>query len=186
MGDRAAEQYRTLDEFFAGVERRAYRMAWLASGHREDALDIVQDAMIRLTERYADRDPAEWGPLFHRVLQTRITDWHRRHAVRSRFRGFLRRFGGEEEAGEDPIEQVPDRPHSQPDAEQGRDESFAALESAIRALPLRQQQAFLLRAWEQLSTAETAAAMGCSEGSVKTHYSRACAALRGQLEEHRP
>jgi RNA polymerase sigma-70 factor (ECF subfamily) len=171
-----------LDRFLAGVERRALRIAEFGAGNREDALDIVQDAMLKLAERYADRPEPEWGPLFHRILQSRIADFHRREAVRRRWRVWFR--GGDEERG-DPLENQPAPAAVEPERRSDADTMAETLERVLTDLPRRQQQAFLLRTWEGMSVAETAAAMGCSEGSVKTHLSRAMHALREQLEEHR-
>jgi RNA polymerase sigma-70 factor (ECF subfamily) len=171
-----------LDRFLAGVERRALRIAEFGAGNREDALDIVQDAMLKLAERYADRPELEWGPLFHRILQSRIADFHRREAVRRRWRVWFR--GGDEERG-DPLENQPAPAAVGPERRSDADTMAETLEQVLTDLPRRQQQAFLLRTWEGMSVAETAAAMGCSEGSVKTHLSRAMHALREQLEEHR-
>ncbi len=161
-------------------------MAELATGNREDALDLVQDAMLGLVKSYLHRDEQEWGPLFYRILQNRIRDRYRRNRVRDRFRAWLG-FGvepGSTEEPPDPLQQLPDT--GQPDAVDAlvQADAIDRLQAALQLLPLRQQQAFLLRAWEGLDTAATAFAMGCSEGSVKSHYSRAIHRLRGMLEEH--
>ncbi len=172
-----------MDRFLAGVERRAFRMAQIAIGDPDEALDVVQDAMHKLVQRYRTRDEAEWGPLFHRILQSRIRDWYRRTNVRKRWLGW---FGSpaQDPAGdpEDPLEQIPDSNSPDPAREVDERRLGKALEGALRHLPLRQQQAFLLRVWEELDVAETARAMGCSEGSVKTHYSRAVHTLRERLQ----
>lgn len=173
-----------LDRFLAGVERRALYMARIATGSGDEALDLVQDAMLALVRAYRRHDAAEWGPLFHRILQRRIRDWHRRRAVRERVRGWFGRRGDErDDDAPDWTEAVPD-PGPGPDGLVAGGRTVAALEQALAALPLRQQQAFLLRMWEGLDVKQTARAMGCSEGSVKTHLSRAVAALRARLGEH--
>lgn len=162
------------------MERRAFHLARIATGNEDDALEIVQEAMFRLAQRYAQKDVAEWPALFHRILQSQIRDWYRRSVVRNRLRVW---FGSSDAEGDDPIEQQPGRAAHGP-AEQLQSGRFGEqLERALRALPNRQQQAFLLRAWEGLSVEETAQAMGCSAGSVKTHYSRAIKVLRERLEE---
>jgi RNA polymerase sigma-70 factor (ECF subfamily) len=166
------------------VERKAFRMAALAVRDRDEALDIVQDAMLAFVSRYAARPEPEWAPLFYRVLQSRVTDWHRRASVRNRFREWFS-WWDSDDGREDPLEQLPDEQAMLADRKLQNDELAASLERALAALPLRQQQAFLMRAWEGLDTRQTAIAMGCSEGSVKTHFSRAVHALRGLLEEHR-
>lgn len=171
-----------LNRFLAGVEGRAFRIAWFATGNRDDALELVQDAMLMLVRCYAGRAPAEWSPLFHTILQSRIRDWYRRDKVRSRLRVW---FGRNEEDEDDPLEAVPADRSGEPERQMDGQQTLSAIERAVRALPLRQQQAFLLRAWEGLDTAQTATAMGISEGSVKTHYSRAVQALREQLEAYR-
>jgi len=183
VGSDASRSSETLNGFLAGVERRAFRMARLATGSRDDALDIVQDAMLALARRYGDRAPAEWGPLFHRILQSRIRDWYRRQQVRRRVFGWL---GASDDEQGDPLDAVADDRSVGPAGEHAQTRFSEALERALRSLPLRQQQAFLLRAWEGLDVAETARAMGITQGSVKTHYSRAVHALRGKLEEHAP
>jgi RNA polymerase sigma-70 factor (ECF subfamily) len=177
-----------MEEFLASVERRAFRMAQISAGNSEDALDIVQDTMFTWVRKYSEKPGEEWRPLFFRILQNKIRDWHRRKNVQKRWRIWLQpwRKPDEEEAVERPIEHLAD-----PAIRDMRDQmvlghSMKALETSLAALPLRQQQAFLLRAWEEMNVRETAAVMGCSEGSVKTHYSRAIHALRNLLEDHRP
>ncbi|MEW6645776.1 MAG: RNA polymerase sigma factor [Pseudomonadota bacterium] len=169
-----------MNRFLAGVEGRAFRIAWFATGNRDDALELVQEAMLALVQRYAERPAVEWPPLFHTILQSRIRDWYRRSRVRSRLFGW---FGGRRDEEDDALESVPAAARDEPEQRLAGQQTLNAIERAVRRLPLRQQQAFLLRAWEGLDTAQTAAAMGISEGSVKTHYSRALQALRGELEE---
>lgn len=177
----ALDTSQALNRFLAGVEKRAFRMAQIATGNRDDALDIVQDAMLKLAQRYANRGAEEWGPLFHTILTSRINDFHRRNAVRNRFRVFLRRPADPDDDGEDLIDRAPGHAGDEPDRRLDGSRSMAALYQALRALPARQQQAFLLRTWEGYGVAETAKVMGCSEGSVKTHYSRAVHTLRDKL-----
>lgn len=155
-------------------------MAEIATGNRDDALDIVQDAMMKLAGKYAMRSPEEWPPLFHRVLQSRIRDWHRRQLVKRRVFGLFR-AAGEDVADTRPWEHYPERAAAEPDRRLHSERFIDDLLPAVRGLPRRQQQVFLLRLWEGLDVRQTAAAMGCSPGSVKTHYSRALAALREKL-----
>jgi len=180
------DQARELDRFLKDVERRAFRMAEIALRNADDALDVVQEAMIQLAQSYGARPPAEWKPLFYRILQNRIHDWQRRRRTRSKFIAWW--TGGvadEDDDSPDPIENAASL-EAGPARKLENDEAMAALDAALGALPKRQQQAFLLRSLEGLDVAETAAAMGCSEGSVKTHYFRALQSLRGQLGEHWP
>ena len=170
----------SLDQFLAGVERRAFRLAELALGQREDALDAVQDSMVKLMQ-YRRRPASEWAPLFWSILRRQLTDRHRRNAVRKRVLGF---FGRSDELREDPIETWPD-PQADPARQFAEQSAWRALGRALRALPARQRECFLLRELQGLNVAETAAAMGCSEGSVKTHLSRAIGALRHHLEDWR-
>ncbi len=170
-----------LDAFLRSVERRALRMAELAVGQREEALDLVQEAMFGFVRHYADKPAADWAPLFYRVLDSRITDWHRRQQVRGRWLvAWLRR--GDEDDEDDPVAAAPDPHDPGPLARLAGTEAAGALDGALRDLPLRQRQAFLLRVWEGLDVAATATAMRCSEGSVKTHLFRALASLRRALE----
>jgi len=174
----------TLEHFLKDVERRAFRTAEIATGNVDEALDIVQDAMLTLTSRYRDKRADEWGPLFQCILHSRINDWHRRSRVRHRLFGWLPTRQDDEADDEDPLESVVDPAALDPLVKLSQGVATQALIDNLKALPLRQQQAFLLRVWEGCDTRQTAAAMQCSEGSVKTHFSRAVAALRKQLEAH--
>ena len=169
-----------LDAFLRQVERRALRIAELSCGQREDALDIVQDAMLSFARRYAGHPQEEWPPLFHRVLDNRILDHHRRQTVRGRWMSWLSSRGEDDES--DPIAQVADAQEPGPLRRMADEAMLDTLQTALRALPHRQRQCFLLRIWEGLDVADTARAMDCSEGSVKTHLSRALARLREPLE----
>jgi len=172
-----------LNRFFAEVEQRALRIAEISVRDRDDALDLVQDAMIKLARKYAERGRDEWTPLFYRILQNGIRDWHRRQKVRNRVMVWFGRAGNEDE-GYDPIAALPDPAGRTPDEQLQSREAMQTLETAVGALPGRQREAFMLRTFEGLNVAGTALAMGCSEGSVKTHYSRAVHALRDALGEH--
>lgn len=154
-------------------------MAQIATGQRDEALDIVQDTMLLLVRRYATRPPQEWGPLFQRILQNRIRDWYRRNKVRARWQAW---FSGTEDS-QAQLEAIVDPNADDPAQIQSGKVSQAALESCLRDLPLRQQQVFLLRAWEGLDVSQTAAALGVSQGSVKTHYARAMQKVRAIFEE---
>ena len=154
---------------------------------REEALDVVQEAMYTLVRSYATKPDHEWPVLFHRILQSRIRDWYRRRKVLNRWRQW---FGGVQqgEKGDtlDPLEAIPDLGAPRPDVDVMQKRAVMELEQALQALPPRQQQVFLLRAWEELDVAQTAQAMGCSAGSVKTHYFRAIQFLRKRLGDHWP
>ena len=174
-----------LNRFLAGVERRALRMATVSVGNVDDALDLVQDAMMKLASRYAERPEEQWGPLFQRILQNSITDWHRRSWVKNRWRRLVGGREGQPDAV-DPLQDYPDSRQRESVERLQQQDAIARLEQAIHNLSLRQQQAFMLRLWEGLSVEETAKVMGCSQGSVKTHYSRAVSTLREKLEDHWP
>jgi RNA polymerase sigma-70 factor (ECF subfamily) len=176
--DQAAE----LNAFLSEVERRACRIAEMAVRNRDDGLDIVQGAMLRFARSYAARPVPEWKPIFYRILWNGIRDFQRRRSVRSKVFALLPGQWREEEGREDPMSQVADGGQD-PSAKAATDEAMRRLESALARLPARQQQAFALRCLEGLDVAGTAAAMGCSEGSVKTHYFRALHTLRGELGE---
>lgn len=182
-GTTTQSRERQLNRFLAGVERRALRFAEIAVRDRDEALDLVQDAMIKLARNYAGRGEDEWTPLFYRILQNGIRDWHRRRAVRGRVIAF---FGGRRDDGKDydVIAEAPDPAGRAPDETLQNREAMQVLETAVAALPPRQREAFMLRTFEGLDVAGTAQAMGVTAGSVKTHYSRAVHALREQLGDH--
>jgi len=169
------------------VERRAFRHALFALRDEALALDVVQDAMTRLCVRYADRPEAEWPPLFQRILQNAIRDAARRRKVRDTWISLMSALGlgGDEGEAGDPLDVLVaaddgnerEAPHRR--AEQSQ--LLAIIEREVSRLPQRQREAFLMRYWEDMDTAETAAAMGCSEGSVKTHCSRATRTLAEAL-----
>jgi len=163
-------------------------MAQFATRDPDDALDLVQEAMLKLVQHYGDRSELEWGPLFYRILQNRIQDWHRRYWVRNRWRVWL--SAKESNDGEliehDGIERLADPNAVDLVTQVAHKHATVALEQALHELPFRQRQAFLLRAWEGFNVAQTAQAMECTEGSVKTHYFRAVHSLRDRLAEHYP
>jgi RNA polymerase sigma-70 factor, ECF subfamily len=174
---------RALDQFLASVERRAFKIAQLGLRNADDALDAVQDSMMKLVQSYASRPEPEWRPLFYRILANRIRDMQRRRTVRGRIMAWLPTRDAEDDGDDvDPIAQAPS-PDVTPARRLELDEAIGVLETAVGELPARQQQAFLLRNFEGMDVGETAAAMGCSEGSVKTHYFRALESLRAKLGE---
>lgn len=180
------EQRAAMERFLADVERRAFRIARFAVRDSDDALDIVQDAMLSLVRHYARAPAAEWQLLFFRILRNRILDHQRRGTVRRKVMAFFTRNADADDEDGDPIATAPGPASDAPDHRVAMGDAMAALETAVANLPARQQQAFLLRTLEGLDVAATAAAMGCSEGSVKTHYSRAVHSLRATLGEHWP
>lgn len=173
-----------VDSFLASVELRALRMAEIATGDRDRALDLVQDAMMRLVRRYVGRPQSEWAPLFFRILQNRVRDWQRRESVRRRL--FFWSRATPDEADGDWLEQIPDPAQGDAALPLQRAQTLRRLERALAQLPARQRETVELRLWQGLSVAQTAQAMRCSAGSVKTHLSRALAALRPQLEDYWP
>ncbi|HWT71908.1 MAG TPA: RNA polymerase sigma factor [Oxalicibacterium sp.] len=177
-----------LSDFLESVERRAFKQAAYAVRKDEAALDIVQDAMIKLAERYGDKPAAELPMLFQRILQNTIHDYFRREKVRSSWISLFSSFGSRQEDQEnfDPMDMVEAEDGSY-GAESGlvkleRKQVLDMIEQEIENLPARQREAFLMRYWQDLNVAETAVAMGCSEGSVKTHCSRATHALAQALK----
>ncbi len=176
-----SSQSQQLEEFLMKTERRAFRMAQLSTRNREDALDIVQDAMMQLTSKYANKPVDEWAPLFYRILNNRIMDFHRRNTTQSRWRVWFGKADDEDD-NYDPVQYAPSNDLG-PAAIADLDDSVERVDYYVQQLTPRQRQAFLLRAWEGMDVAETAKIMKCSQGSVKTHYSRAVHFLREQLQE---
>ena len=180
---RTLQREQQLNQFLAGVERRALRFAEIAVRDRDEAMDLVQDAMIKLARNYAGQPEEEWTPLFYRILQNGIRDWHRRQVVRNRVMVWFGRSSAPAD-DYDPIAQAPDPMGRTPDEQIESRQAMQTLEHAVAKLPARQREAFMLRTFEGLDVAGTAVAMGCSKGSVKTHYSRAVHTLREILGEH--
>jgi len=175
-----------LSEFLAGVERRAFKQAVFAVRDDSHALDIVQDAMMKLAENYGDRPVAELPLLFTRILQNVIHDFFRRSKVRSNWITLFSALNPAEEPEADPLEKldaIDDARGESTETAYEREQIVAIIEEEVARLPARQREAFVLRYWEDLDVAETAATMGCSEGSVKTHCSRATHALAKALKE---
>lgn len=175
------DRERAFDRFLAGIERRALRIAELALRNRAEAEDVVQDAMLRLVRHYAARPEDEWRPLFYRILGNRIIDVQRRERLR-RAVTVIWRGGPDDERAADPVESAED-PRGRPDQALEGEELLARIEAVLARLSARQRQAFLLRNFEGLDVAQAAVAMGCSAGSVKTHYFRAMQALEEALPE---
>jgi RNA polymerase sigma-70 factor (ECF subfamily) len=182
-GAETLQRERQLNQFLAEVERRALRIAEIAVRDRDEALDLVQDAMIKLARSYADRPGDEWPPLFYRILQNGVRDWHRRQKVRNRVMVWFG-HGASRDDNYDIAATAPDPAGRTPDEQLQTHEAMQRLEVSIQELPGRQREAFMLRTFEGLDVAGTAVAMGCSEGSVKTHYSRAVHSLRDKLGDH--
>ncbi len=176
-----------LSDFLENVERRAFKQAVYAVRKDEAALDIVQDAMIKLAEKYGDKSIAELPPLFQRILQNTIHDYFRREKVRNTWVSLFSSIGHDQEKQEDfdPLEHYqPEEGSAASESSSDQVERMQTLETIdleVQKLPARQREAFLMRYWQDMDVAETAAAMGCSEGSVKTHCSRATHTLAQAL-----
>jgi len=174
-----------LSEFLAGAERRAFKQALFAVRDQDNALDIVQDAMFKLSESYSERPAGELPLLFTRIVQNAIHDFFRRQKVRSTWVTLFSALAPSDGEDSDPLEMLEAQPGSaaaESAADQvEREQVVGIIEQEISRLPARQREAFLLRYWEDLDVAETATSMKCSEGSVKTHCSRATQALAKAL-----
>ena len=181
--DRQRQNESNIELFLQQRERRAYTMAFVSVRHREDALDIVQDSMLKFVAKYAGKSPSEWAPLFYRVMQNQIKDWQRRSFVRNKWRVW---FNSSAEDSAQTLEEMQDHTAKDPLQSFAQNTAMQTLVDALALLSKRQQQVFLLRAWEGMDVKDTAKVMGLSEGSIKTHYSRAVHALRTHLEGHWP
>ena len=178
-----------LSEFLKSIERRAFKQAVYAVRDNEAALDVVQDAMFKLAEKYADKPPAELPLLFQRILQNTIHDYFRRQKVRNLWTTLLSSLRPSDES-DDGDRDVLESMEVEGDSRQGesasqlveRDQILRMIDDEIQKLPPRQREAFVMRYWQDLDVAETAIAMGCSEGSVKTHCSRAVNSLAKALK----
>lgn len=176
-----------LSDFLESVERRAFKQAVYAVRKEESALDIVQDAMVKLAEKYGNKPATELPLLFQRILQNTIHDYFRREKVRNTWISLFSGFASEDDESDsfdllETYEAGADTQASESSADKvERDQVLAVIDEEIQKLPPRQREAFLMRYWQDMDVAETAAAMGCSEGSVKTHCSRATHALAHAL-----
>lgn len=167
-----------ISDFLRQVEKRAFRQTAYAVRDDHAALDIVQDAMLKLADKYANKPIAEYPMLFQRILQNTTRDFWRRQKVRNLWTSLFSSFGPQDDEEYDPLETIDVEGFENDPAEQlERSQTMHLIGKALEKLPARQREAFVLRYWEELDVAETAAAMGCSEGSVKTHCSRAVSAL---------
>jgi RNA polymerase sigma-70 factor, ECF subfamily len=176
-----------LDRFFRSIERRAFKIAMLSLKSTDDALDAVQDAMTQFVRSYSTKPEADWSRLFYTVLDSKLTDKHRRNSTSRRYFGLLPgRYEREAESETDSYAQLIDEQQFDPSVLVDSISAGKALEAALPNLPERQRQAFLLRLWEGFDVAQTASIMRCSEGSVKTHLSRALSALRNKLQAFQP
>jgi len=178
-----------LSDFLTQVERRAFKQTAYAVRDEHAALDIVQDAMMKLSVKYAARPSSEFPMLFQRILQNAIRDFWRRQKVRNIWTSLLSSFSvtGEDGEDSDPLDAITSSNHdgrNEPEVQLEQRQTMALIEDALTKLPARQREAFVMRYWEDMDVAETALAMGCSQGSVKTHCSRAVRFLAVTLEKH--
>jgi len=181
--ERRLEHRDELEQFLIAVERKALRVARLALGDTDDALDTVQNAMYRLVSHYSRKPSSEWNPLFFRILHNLIHDLYRSRRRENRMS--VRRLAPIENGTDldDPLLNLPAPARLQPEAEFERARDYERLAQAMQALPRRQREAFSLRMLEGLDVRTTSRVMACSEGSVKTHLARALNALRKSLQE---
>lgn len=179
---------RELSDFLKSVEKRAFKRSLYHVRNEESALDIVQDSMLKLAEHYGDKPVAELPMLFQRILSNTTLDWFRRQKTRNALFSNLGDFEGADPDGSDfDLLEAYAGIGGGEQAESAEDltrraQVLHSIEEEIQALPPRQREAFLMRYWEEMDVAETAAAMGCSEGSVKTHCFRAIHALSNALK----
>ena len=178
--------YQTMEQFLKYIERRAFHMARLNTGDTDVALDVVQDAMYKLVQKYSEKTAEEWKPLFYQILSRKLTDYYRRKSVRDKVLIWAKPLSQDDQQTPIDLTVNASAPNSEtPHEMHMRNQRIAKLDQSVKQLPHRQRQAFMLRCWEGLSTIDTALAMACSQGSVKTHYSRAMHSLREMLEDYR-
>lgn len=158
-------------------------MIQIATGNPDDALDLLQDCMMKFVRNYSQKPELEWKPLFYKVVQNRIRDWYRREKFKQIFFTFLPGMNNRDSSiKNDPIQMIEDQNTIDSFTRMKTNQAMITLESVLHNLPPRQQQVFLLRAWEGLSVKDTANIMACSQGTVKTHYFRAVNKLKEKLE----
>lgn len=174
-GQGESESYLTMEAFLMSVEKKGYRIAQIAVGEHADALDILQDAMCKLVSYYSNKPAEQWKPLFYRILHNRINDWHRHNKLKQML------FFWKSEDSQDV--EMPIESKVEPMLSVAKEQLQQDVINVLTTLPVKQQQCFLFRAWEGMSVKETAMAMECSEGSIKTHYFRAVQKLKSALGE---
>ncbi|WP_163930165.1 RNA polymerase sigma factor [Paraferrimonas sp. SM1919] len=166
-------------EFFAQVEGRALQMARTSTRNLDEAMDIVQDTMLKLISNYSDKASEDWTPLFYRILQNKITDWHRKQTLKKML--YMTPVSVDEDFQDYLTEGID---HHNSEKQTQLNDATQAMQLHLSQLPLRQQQVFMLRCWQGFSTAEAATIMGCTQGSIKTHYSRALAKMQAALKDY--
>ncbi|MGJ8682139.1 RNA polymerase sigma factor [Paraglaciecola sp.] len=179
--DSTNKEYKDMSAFLVDIEKKAYRMVLMSVGQHADAIDILQDSMIKLVQKYTDKPSAQWRPLFYRIVNNKIIDWHRQQKLKNLL--FFWKSDDDDEKNLD--NELVDETKSLklPEEELIKQQQQADMLKELEALSEKQRQCFLLRSWEGLSVAETANVMGCSQGSVKTHYFRAVTKLREVIGE---
>lgn len=169
-----------IEQFLQSVEKKAYRIALMATKREDDALDILQNSMMKLVEKYADKSEQELKPLFYTILQNQIKNWYRKEAQISKW-FFWQKTAYDDDEDDEPI-QVQGVDEQSPEVDLTNQKLSEQLLEVLESLPVKQQQCFLLRSWEGLSVKETAEIMQCSEGTVKTHMSRASQKLSAVIQ----
>jgi RNA polymerase sigma-70 factor (ECF subfamily) len=169
-----------MNDFLKRIQKPAYRMAKLSTRNTEDALDIVQDAMLKLLQKYPDKPERELKPLFYRILTTKLTDWHRKRNFRNQFHWFF----SDEQENDKPLENLASDFNQSPEYLLENEQDMISILQGLMALSERQRQVFILRQWQGFSVEETAAIMNCSSGSVKTHLHRANQAMQAWVGNH--
>jgi len=174
----------SINQWVKEIGRRALVMTELATNFHHHSQDIVQDSLLSFISHYSDKPSEQWTPLFYGILRNQITDWKRKQARRSKWLTWFSSNQLDDEDELNPFEQIANSYEDNPALLLANANDIKLVQQVLSTLPERQQQAFLLRAWEGLDIQTTAQIMGCGESSVKTHYSRAIAVLRGALNQH--
>lgn len=170
-----------IQAFLQSIEKRAYKMAYMATRKEEDALDLLQNAMMKLVEKYSDKPESELKPLFYAILQNQIKNWYRQQAQISKWFFWQKSDYDADDYEQELMPQGTEEITPEQLLQTGQEQQ--QLLDVLEQLPVKQQQCFLLRSWEGLSVKETAKVMNCSEGTVKTHMSRASQKLQQAMAE---
>lgn len=184
LNTQVTESIETIDDFLQSVEKRAYKMAVVSLRDHHEALDVIQDCMIKLVTNYGERSVSELKPLFYRILQNKITDWHRHQKLKNLIFFWQTDNDGSDSDGWLDSASAEINSMTTPEDELRHEQTKQLVAKALACLSLQQQQCYLLRSWEGFSVADTAEILGCSQGSVKTHYFRAMAKIKEVLENN--